>query len=239
MPGLRRHRAAERSKALPRPHRRTRHPRHEQAAARSLRALRACFRFQSVERGLLFRIETDASTLWRSQTHEDIDGSKKAHEAIGAYYEFVLPSLLPLRALTLPSRSAKLAADQNLSRRTTFPWTILRPGHLLDDEPTGWVTAGKTGMGGVTVRSASLCLPVLLPLQAGWSRLLTVRIWRGVAAIARRRRLVPPRTLQPRPLALFFLRSESCRTRNRPHPGEGDGRAGGGGDQGGGSEGRE
>ncbi|GEM06635.1 sulfate permease [Rhodotorula toruloides] len=65
-------------------------------------------------------------------TREDIEGSKRAHEAIGAYYD------------------AKLAADQNLSRRTSFPWTILRPGHLLDEEPKGTVTAGKTGMGGVT-----------------------------------------------------------------------------------------
>ncbi|TKA58303.1 hypothetical protein B0A53_00040 [Rhodotorula sp. CCFEE 5036] len=65
-------------------------------------------------------------------TEKDIEGSKKAHEAIGAYYD------------------AKLAADLNLSRRTAFPWTIIRPGGLLDDEPTGKVTAGKTGMGSIT-----------------------------------------------------------------------------------------
>ncbi|GAA5975539.1 hypothetical protein JCM10908_005195 [Rhodotorula pacifica] len=65
-------------------------------------------------------------------TEEDIEGSKKAHEAIGPYYD------------------AKLAADLNLSRRTAFAWTIVRPGSLLDDEPTGKVTAGQTGMGKIT-----------------------------------------------------------------------------------------
>ncbi|GAA5869619.1 hypothetical protein JCM3774_005495 [Rhodotorula dairenensis] len=62
-------------------------------------------------------------------TDKDIEASKKAHEAIGPYYD------------------AKLAADLDLARRTAFPWTIVRPGALLDDEPTGQVTAGLTGMG--------------------------------------------------------------------------------------------
>lgn len=68
----------------------------------------------------------------------------------------------PLRSASSPRRltcalagfsrnSAKLAADTNLSRRTTFPWTVVRPGHLLDQEATGQITAGKTGMGGITV----------------------------------------------------------------------------------------
>ncbi|KAK4331805.1 NAD dependent oxidoreductase [Rhodotorula toruloides] len=79
-------------------------------------------------------------------TQEDIEGSKKAHEAIGAYYD------------------AKLAADQNLSRRTSFSWTILRPGHLLDEEPKGKVTAGRTGMGGVTRADVASSLLALFNL---------------------------------------------------------------------------
>lgn len=51
--------------------------------------------------------------------------------------------------------SAKLVADQNLSRRTAFPWTIVRPGSLLDHEATGKITAGQTGMGSITVRMDS------------------------------------------------------------------------------------
>ncbi|GJN87604.1 hypothetical protein Rhopal_000559-T1 [Rhodotorula paludigena] len=81
-------------------------------------------------------------------TQEDIDQSKKVHESIGAYYD------------------AKLAADRNLSKRTSFPWTIIRPGHLLDDAATGKATAGVTGIGGVTradVASAILALFRLSP----------------------------------------------------------------------------
>ncbi|GAA5975660.1 hypothetical protein JCM5350_002683 [Sporobolomyces pararoseus] len=62
----------------------------------------------------------------------DLEDSKKAHDAIGAYYD------------------AKLAATRNLYSRTSFPWIELRPGHLKDSTPTGKVSLGVTHMGGVT-----------------------------------------------------------------------------------------
>ncbi|GAA5909452.1 uncharacterized protein JCM6883_003949 [Sporobolomyces salmoneus] len=62
----------------------------------------------------------------------DIAESKKAHDAIGAYYD------------------AKLAAARNLHKRTSFPWIELRPGHLKDDKGTGKVSLGVTHMGSVT-----------------------------------------------------------------------------------------
>lgn len=65
-------------------------------------------------------------------TVEDLQDSKKAHDAVGAYYE------------------AKLAATRNLHTRTSFPWIELRPGHLRDDAPTGKVSLGTTHMGSVT-----------------------------------------------------------------------------------------
>ncbi|GAA5944278.1 hypothetical protein JCM3775_003309 [Rhodotorula graminis] len=83
-------------------------------------------------------------------TEEDKEASKKAHDAIGAYYD------------------AKLVADQNLSKRTSFPWTVLRPGHLLDDSAKGRVELGVTHMGGVTrddVASTLLALFRLSPEQ--------------------------------------------------------------------------
>ncbi|BGP38823.1 hypothetical protein JCM10449v2_002761 [Rhodotorula kratochvilovae] len=81
-------------------------------------------------------------------TDKDIEESKKAHAAIGAYYD------------------AKLAADQNLSKRAAFPWTILRPGHLLDTPATGRVTLGKTGMGGVTREDVAAALLALFRLPS-------------------------------------------------------------------------
>ncbi|GAA5962813.1 hypothetical protein JCM3765_001529 [Sporobolomyces pararoseus] len=62
----------------------------------------------------------------------DLEDSKKAHDAIGAYYD------------------AKLVATKNLYTRTSFPWIELRPGHLKDSDPTGKVSLGVTHMGGVT-----------------------------------------------------------------------------------------
>ncbi|GAA5876415.1 hypothetical protein JCM16303_003523 [Sporobolomyces ruberrimus] len=62
----------------------------------------------------------------------DLESSKKAHEAIGAYYD------------------AKLAAIRNLQTRTSFPWIELRPGHLKDDKGTGRVSLGKTHSGSIT-----------------------------------------------------------------------------------------
>ncbi|GAA5911397.1 hypothetical protein JCM8208_005046 [Rhodotorula glutinis] len=80
-------------------------------------------------------------------TEEDKEASKKAHDAIGAYYD------------------AKLAADQNLSKRTSFPWTVLRPGHLLDDSAKGCVELGVTHMGGVTRDDVAATLLALFRLS--------------------------------------------------------------------------
>ncbi|BGP14805.1 hypothetical protein JCM10213_001827 [Rhodosporidiobolus nylandii] len=86
-------------------------------------------------------------------TAEDIKESKKAHEAIGAYYD------------------AKLAADRSLHKRTSFPWIVLRPGHLRDEpaEGTGKVQLGRTGMGSVTRADVARTLLSLfrLPRAAG------------------------------------------------------------------------
>ncbi|GAA6027865.1 hypothetical protein JCM8097_001755 [Rhodosporidiobolus ruineniae] len=84
-------------------------------------------------------------------TEKDIEESKKAHEAIGAYYD------------------AKLAADQNLHARTSFPWIILRPGHLKDDAPTGKVQLGRTTFGSITREDVAATLLALfqLPREAG------------------------------------------------------------------------
>lgn len=77
-------------------------------------------------------------------TAEDLEASRKAHEAIGHYYD------------------CKLEADRNIVQRTEFPWTILRPGHLQDTEPTGKVSLGRTHMGGLPV-SARGCMWIWRP----------------------------------------------------------------------------
>ncbi|GAA6055947.1 hypothetical protein JCM3770_005610 [Rhodotorula araucariae] len=80
-------------------------------------------------------------------TTEDIEQSNKVHKEIGPYYD------------------AKLAADMNLKQRVKFPWTILRPGWLLDAPATGRVTLGKTGMGAVTREDVAATLVALFRLS--------------------------------------------------------------------------
>ena len=47
----------------------------------------------------------------------------------------------------------KYAADRDLSQRSSFSWTILKPGLLLDEPATGKVELGRTRLQpGVTVR---------------------------------------------------------------------------------------
>ncbi|KAL8278750.1 hypothetical protein RQP46_008819 [Phenoliferia psychrophenolica] len=86
-------------------------------------------------------------------TAEDIAASKKAHDAIGTYYEY------------------KLQADRNLHTRKNFQWTILRPGHLLNDPGTGKVSLGQTHMGGVPREDVAATLLALIdePSAAGLS----------------------------------------------------------------------
>lgn len=57
-------------------------------------------------------------------TEKDFERSKKAREALGTYYQ------------------AKYEADLNLSKRTSFPWTVLRPS-TLQDEPAGGVSLAE------------------------------------------------------------------------------------------------
>ncbi|KXN90764.1 hypothetical protein AN958_03651, partial [Leucoagaricus sp. SymC.cos] len=57
---------------------------------------------------------------------QDIERSKKYREALGTYIKW------------------KYEADKNLVQRTSFKWTILRPGTLLDEPGTGKVSAGRT-----------------------------------------------------------------------------------------------
>ncbi|KAK4700689.1 hypothetical protein P7C70_g5554, partial [Phenoliferia sp. Uapishka_3] len=78
-------------------------------------------------------------------TAEDIETSKKAHEAIGTYYDY------------------KLEADRNLhNRKASFQWTILRPGGLLDSAGTGKVSLGQTHMGSVPREDVAATLVALL-----------------------------------------------------------------------------
>lgn len=56
----------------------------------------------------------------------DKELSRKAHDGIGVYLKW------------------KYEADKNLLARTAFPWTILRPGRLLDGPGSGRVEIGRT-----------------------------------------------------------------------------------------------
>ncbi|KAF8574424.1 NAD(P)-binding protein [Ramaria rubella] len=57
---------------------------------------------------------------------QDKEHSRKNHKLIGTYFKW------------------KYEADKNLVARTTFHWTILRPGALTDSSGTGLVEIGRT-----------------------------------------------------------------------------------------------
>ncbi|GAA5852597.1 hypothetical protein JCM8547_002556 [Rhodosporidiobolus lusitaniae] len=84
-------------------------------------------------------------------TEKDIEESKKWHESIGVYYD------------------AKLAADRSLHKRTSFPWTIVRPGTLTEDKASGRVKLGRVGMGSVSREDVAAVILSLfkLPREAG------------------------------------------------------------------------
>lgn len=84
-------------------------------------------------------------------TEEDIEASKKGHEAIGTYYKW------------------KLEADRNLVKRTTFKWTILRPGRLLDEPGTGKISLGATHKGAIPREDVAATLLALFenPASSG------------------------------------------------------------------------
>ncbi|KAN0060794.1 hypothetical protein ACQY0O_007453 [Thecaphora frezii] len=69
------------------------------------------------------RDKTRPPPEWYSEA--DIEVSERMRNAIGAYMD------------------AKYAADKNLSLRTSFPWTVLRPGGLTDDAPSGKVALAE------------------------------------------------------------------------------------------------
>lgn len=48
-----------------------------------------------------------------------------------------------MRSMLGPYMAAKHAADLNLSRRSQFPWFVLRPSSLSDDEASGCVSLGE------------------------------------------------------------------------------------------------
>ncbi|MFC1407965.1 NAD(P)H-binding protein [Streptacidiphilus sp. N1-12] len=62
---------------------------------------------------------------------------------------------------------AKGAADADLAARQALDWTILRPGRLTDDPPTGRVLlAGRTGRGSVTRADVAAVIAALLAAPA-------------------------------------------------------------------------
>lgn len=66
---------------------------------------------------------------------------------------------------------AKGAADDDLRSRTGLEWTVVRPGRLTDDEPTGRVALGEgLGRGSVTRRDVAAVLAELLVTDAGKGR---------------------------------------------------------------------
>lgn len=66
---------------------------------------------------------------------------------------------------------AKGAADDDLRSRTALDWTVVRPGRLTDDEPTGRVALGEgLGRGSVTRRDVAAVLAELLVTGAGRGR---------------------------------------------------------------------
>lgn len=62
-------------------------------------------------------------------SESDKDHSRRVHASIGVYYKW------------------KYEADKDLSKRTAFQWTILRPSTLTDSPATGLAAIGVTHLG--------------------------------------------------------------------------------------------
>ena len=78
---------------------------------------------------------------------------------------------------------AKSAADADLRARTELAWTIVRPGRLTDDAPTGRVElAGTVRAGGVPRADVAAVLAELLATGAGPGR--TVELVSGRVPVA-------------------------------------------------------
>ena len=66
---------------------------------------------------------------------------------------------------------AKAAADDDLRARTALEWTVVRPGRLTDDEPTGRVALGEgLDPGSVTRRDVAAVLAELRVTGVGAGR---------------------------------------------------------------------
>ncbi|GAA6005640.1 hypothetical protein JCM11491_003710 [Sporobolomyces phaffii] len=101
----------------------------------------------------------------RHYTEADLAESKKAHDAIGAYYD------------------AKLAAARDLHSRKQFPWVELRPGHLRDSSATGSVSLGVTGMGSVPREDVAAVLVALFKQPRDAANGLSLDLVEGETAI--------------------------------------------------------
>ncbi|MBE0009289.1 MULTISPECIES: SDR family oxidoreductase [unclassified Arthrobacter] len=63
---------------------------------------------------------------------------------------------------------AKLAAEEDLAARSSFSWTIVRPGGLTDDPATGRVRlSSKTGQGSVPRADVAAVIAALLDSRLG------------------------------------------------------------------------
>ncbi|GAA5834862.1 hypothetical protein JCM5353_004904 [Sporobolomyces roseus] len=98
-------------------------------------------------------------------TEKDIEQSKKAHDAIGAYYD------------------AKLAATRNLHTRSSFPWIELRPGHLSDSQGTGKISLGLTSMGSVPREDVAKVLVSLFDQPRDAAKALTLDLIEGETSV--------------------------------------------------------
>lgn len=68
---------------------------------------------------------------------------------------------------------AKLAAEEDLAARSSFSWTIVRPGSLTDDPATGRVQlTAKTGQGSVPRKDVAAVLAALLESKLGDRQIL-------------------------------------------------------------------
>ncbi|ABY22544.1 putative NAD-dependent epimerase/dehydrogenase [Renibacterium salmoninarum ATCC 33209] len=68
---------------------------------------------------------------------------------------------------------AKLAAEDDLSARHGLDWTIVRPGRLTNDEPTGLVAlAPNTGRGAIPRADVAAVLVELISASAGSRQIL-------------------------------------------------------------------
>ncbi|MBG6190378.1 uncharacterized protein YbjT (DUF2867 family) [Arthrobacter sp. CAN_A212] len=63
---------------------------------------------------------------------------------------------------------AKLAAEEDLAARSSFSWTVIRPGGLTDDAATGRVRlTSKTGQGSVPRKDVATVIAALLDSKLG------------------------------------------------------------------------